>query len=63
MSYLSEEKDPFLTMGDVVVEIMDSDERIRVVITAHSDKIPQRVVRSSKVFFLHYSHTLYFEQK
>ena len=56
--YLSEEKDPWLFTGDVTVEIMDSEGRIRnviptsavwfdsernrLVITAHSDKMPMQ---------------------
>ena len=63
--YLSEEKDPFLTMGEVVVEIMDSEGRIRdiiptsavwfdserdrLVITAHSDEMPSHQVYRNQV--------------
>ena len=62
--YLDEEKDPFLMVGEVVVEIMDSEglirdilptsavwydsETDRLVITAHSDKMPSNHVFPNK---------------
>ena len=62
--YLDEEKDPLLMVGEVVVEIMDSEglirdtlptsavwydtETDRLVITAHSDKMPSNHVFPNK---------------
>ena len=62
--YLDEEKDPLLMVGEVVVEIMDSEGLIRdtlptsavwydsetdqLVITAHSDKMPSNHVFPNK---------------
>ena len=64
IDYLNEEKDPLLMVGEVVVEIMDSEglirdtlptsavwydaETDRLVITAHSDKMPSNHVFPNK---------------